>query len=189
MTDYNRKDFLFNRRKELGISRLKLSDEICDISTLVRYELGDLELIESKYEKMQDKLQQPCGLYTLPYEYGLFVNLNDYKIYEDLLCNKEFDKLLRELPKIEKSLEQNTGIEKTQFISRIKLLILEKKDSQRYLSGLIELIHLSVPEFDNGVFPTNRIYNQTELAIMNDIAIAYWQNDRRDVSLLLLDSL
>ncbi len=172
MAEFNKVEFSQNKRKELGISREKLADGICDTTTLMRFEKGKINISEDKYEKLQIKLGQPIESFSLPQGLGLFVDYLDYVEYEKLLRNRSKDILVENVSELERRIQDFTGIEKHQFIGRIKLFSI-KEDKERYLNCLEDLLRESVPEYNNRIIPQNRIYNCTELSLLLSIAIAY----------------
>ena len=42
---------------------------------------------------------------------------------------------------------------------------------------------LSIPDYNEGDFSLNRVFNLTELHILNDISIAYWKCDKKNIAL------
>ena len=67
MAEYIKSELIKSRRIELGITREELAEGICDVSTLLRYELGILEPTDEKFDAIQRKLDLKGNKCILPY--------------------------------------------------------------------------------------------------------------------------
>ena len=188
MAEFNKVNFSLNKRRELGISREELSDGICDTTTLMRFEKGMINLSEKKYKKIQIKLGQPIKNFSLPQGLGLFVDYLDYIEYEKLLRLRSKDVLIEKINEFESAMQDFSGIEKHQFIGRIKLFAI-KENKERYLNCLEDLLRESVPEYYSRIIPQNRLYNYTELSLLLSIAIAYKNLGQLDSALELYEQI
>lgn len=176
MTEFKRNVLLKKRREEMGMTRENLSDGICDVSTLYRFESGQIELKDSTIQELQGKMDRHGGLYVLSTNEALFIDEEDYYLYERCLHGNEFKKA-REIVENENVLQLEDGIEKRQFLGRVKLYVSSETemDCKDKLVIAEMLLKESVPEYDDGSFPMYRIYNYTELSLLNDIAILNWE--------------
>lgn len=182
MADYIKSELIKSRRIELGLTREELADGICDVSTLLRYELGILEPTDEKFEQIQRKLDSSGNKCVLPYNMSLFLDIENYIEYENMLQMKELEDLQEQLDRWRKEIEESGSIEGEQFIRRIELF--EYIDEPEvYLEELEALIKLSVKDYEKGVFSLNRVFNLTELHILNDIATAYCKCGNKDMAL------
>lgn len=182
MAEYIKSELIKSRRIELGITREELAEGICDVSTLLRYELGILEPTDEKFDAIQRKLDLKGNKCILPYNMSLFMDEENYIEYEQILQMKEIGDIQMQLEQWRKEIEMTSSIEGKQFIKRIE--ILEYISSPNiYLKELEKIILLSIPDYNEGDFSLNRVFNLTELHILNDISIAYWKCDKKNIAL------
>lgn len=173
MSEFKRNVLIKRRREELGMTREELAEGICDVSTLYRFESGRIELKDSTIQDMQEKMDKCGGVYVLSLKDALFIDEEDYYLYEKYLHGEEYEKA-KGVVKNKNKLNVEDGVEKTQLIGIMNILA-EEKDAVTSLDELEALMRLSVPEYNDGYFPLYRIYNYIELSLLNDIGVASWQ--------------
>lgn len=188
MAEFNKGKMTEEKRKELHISREELADGICDTSTLTRFEKGKISISPERYEKLQLKLGQPTQQYALRQDMGLFIDYQCYEEYEKLLRLKTNDELVEQINKIDTQIPDLNGIEKEQFIGRIRLFEIAS-NHEKYINELEKLLKKSVGEYEDGVISENRIYNYTELSLVHSIAIAYSKSGNRKKSIQIYEQL
>ncbi len=188
MAEFEKGKMIEKKRKEMHISREKLSYGICDVTTLTRFEKGKISISQERYEKIQKKLGQPVQQYMLSQDMGLFIDSQDYEEYEKILRLKRNEKLVELVDEMEKQIPNINTVEKEQFIGRIRLFGIVK-EHQKYIIELEKLLKKSVREYEDGKIPLNRIYNYTELSIMHSIAIAYSKLGNKEKSIEIYEQL
>lgn len=172
MSIYLKSKLIKERRKESGYSREELASGICDSSTLKRYENNGMIPNNSNYRLLQEKMGGNPEQLVFSYEVDFFNDIELYEKYEKLLVQHEYDKVANRVNNIREALINSKSIEATQFIGRIEL-INSKLEEEKKRKQLEELLKKTVVDYDNGIFSIVRIYNETELNLLNDIAIAY----------------
>lgn len=172
MSEFKRNVLIKRRREELGMTREELAEGICDVSTLYRFESGRIELKDSTIQDLQEMMDKCGGVYVLSLNDALFIDEEDYYLYEKYLHGREYGKA-KSVVENENKLEVEDGTEKTQIIGMINVFAGER-NSLFCLDELEKLLGLSVLEYKDGYFPMYRIYNYTELSLLNSIAVMSW---------------
>lgn len=182
---YTESDLIRNLRKETNLTQIQLSNDICDTTLLARYEEGKVDPGKGKYRQLMNKMGRDGQNYKLTYATGKFQDIKQYYKIEKMFENNENDRALQEMfyNDIESNFVTN-DLEKSQMISRIKLLkekYAKKLSVNQYIGKLEKLLSRSIQEYQKGEFSTNRIFNETELYLLNDIAMAYDENNNKQV--------
>ncbi len=172
MSVYKKSKLLKERRVEKGLSREKLSEGICDSTTLKRYENEGMIPSDDNYRLLQEKMGGRPEQILLSYDMGLFIDGDRYHEYEVLLNNQKYDELRLKMQVLKEGLRKIKSVEKEQFLGRLETLTYYDY-TEEMLTILEKLIKLSVPDYKNGDFSITRLYNDTELNILNDIGITY----------------
>ena len=181
------KNVLRNRRDELQITQEELSEGICDVSTLARYERGLITPTNERYLELQYKMGRTGERYILPYDMAVFVDARYYNEYEQMLHEGKYDEIYENLHAIEENLCYTGTKEYMQFIGRIE--ILKKSNDISITYELESLLRKTVNEYKDGIVPLTKIYNDTELHILNSIAIGYWNNGNKEKALHIYEQL
>ncbi|MBR4669091.1 MAG: helix-turn-helix transcriptional regulator [Butyrivibrio sp.] len=170
MSVYKKSKLLKSHRVEKGFSREKLSEGICDITTLKRYENEGMLPSEDNYRLLQEKMGGRPEQIIMSYDMGLFVDGDRYVEYENLLNNQKYDELRMKMQILKEGLKNVESVEKEQFLARLETLTYYDytKEMLEIQEGLLKK---SVPDYKDGEFSITRLYNDTELNLLNDIAI------------------
>lgn len=188
MSVYKKSKLLKSHRVEKGISREKLSEGICDSTTLKRYENEGMIPSDENYRMLQEKMGGRPEQIIMSYDMGLFVDIDRYQEYEDLLMNHKIDELRMKTELLKAGLKNIKSVEKEQFLGRLDSLVKDKY-TESSLKELENLLVKSVPDYKDGFFSVTRLYNDTELFLLNDIAITYEELGEIDISLSMFDKL
>jgi tetratricopeptide (TPR) repeat protein len=188
MSVYKKSKLLKERRVEKGFSREKLSEGICDSTTLKRYENEGMIPSDDNYRLLQEKMGGRPEQILLSYDMGLFIDGDRYHEYEVLLNNQKYEELRLKMELLKDGLKSINSIEKEQFIKRIEVLT-EVEDPGEALKILEDLLRKSVPDYKDGYFSITRIYNETELHLIDDIAINYNMIGNAEVSKKVFEKL
>ena len=188
MSVFNISKIIKARRNELEISREELSYDVCDVSTLARYERGEIVPSDAVYEVIQGKMDRNGERYILPYDMGLFVERKYYDEVEKILHRKDYEELKSILNNLQEGLNSTKSVEKVQYLKRIETIKLEGNDIN-YVKDLEKILLMSVSDYKEGKFSISRVFNDTELHILNSIAIAYWNNEKKEICLGIYERL
>ncbi len=188
MSVYKKSKLLKSHRVEKGFSREKLSEGICDTTTLKRYENEGMIPSDDNYRLLQQKMGGRPEQIIMSYDMGLFVDADRYQEYENLLNNQKYDELRAKMTMLIDDLKNYDSVEKEQFIKRIEVLT-DMKDPAPALRILEKLLKKSVPDYKEGFFSITRLYNETELHLLNDVAINYDMIGETDISKSVFEKL
>ena len=106
MSVYKKSKLLKSHRVE------KLSEGICDITTLKRYENEGMLPSEDNYRLLQEKMGGRPEQIIMSYDMGLFVDGDRYVEYEKLLNNQKYDELRMKMQILKEGLKNVESVEK-----------------------------------------------------------------------------
>ena len=181
-------EIIKQRRLELGLTQEELCEGICEPPTMSRIEKGRQTPTHSKLKALLSRLGLPSEKY-----YAL-LSENELKIerLKDEIINYNARRLFREA--LEKIDELSQLIEKDdhisqQFILRSKVLSgkIENGNHTQFSEEekqnlLYQAIRITIPDFDIDEIGSHW-YSLNEIKIINQIAIAYSDNNQRKVAL------
>lgn len=182
MNLFNKSGTIRKRRVEKNQTIEELAWGICDETTLGRYERGKVDPSVEKLSLILEKLDIKNQGMVVSHEISLFSDNDCYEEFEKLLHDKKLEEINIRLEKYESGMEINNTIEKKQFLERIKLFMSMDR-GELYIHELEDLLMESIGDYSSGKISLTNIYNETELYILNDIAIGYWDLGRRDLAL------
>lgn len=183
VTVFDKKEIIGKTRKTQGLTREDLSDGICDVSSLKRYEKGTINPPDDKYYDLLKKMGKNGNRYVLPCEMGLFINKHIYDEFELLLNKHDYFVINERLEKIKSGMNEDFTVEYEQFVERIRLLNVREKEHKECHGALEILLQKSIKDYKIGKFPTDLMINETELHILNDIGIALWQSGKWEMAI------
>ena len=159
----------------LGMTQEELAETICDPVTLARYESGKIDPTDEKFLCLMEKMGEQGSVFLWPLESSLLeveaeieqlkkaVEQHDWenakKLKINLIKNESFN---LEYP------------ENRQFLKWIETIIAyetKKIDEIQVLKQLEDAWGYTCSPFQTANFPINRIYRETEIWILHDIAI------------------
>lgn len=182
MTLFDKGGTIRNRRVEKNQTIEELAWGICDETTLGRYERGKVEPSVEKLSLILEKLDIKDRGVVVSHEISLFSDNDCYEEFEKLLHDKRLEELNIRLEKYISGMEKRNSIEKEQFLGRIKLFMSMDR-GELYINELENLLMKSIGDYSSGKISLTNIYNETELHILNDIAIGYWDLGREELAL------
>ena len=174
MSVYKKSKLLKSHRVEKGFSREKLSEGICDSTTLKRYENEGMIPSDDNYRMLQEKMGGRPEQIIMSSDMGLFIDIDRYQEYEELLVNHKYEELKMMMKMLKDSLKTVNSVEKEQFIGRLELIKYNEYTKESFVE-FERMIKLSVPDYKDGVFSVTRLYNDTELYLFNDLALNYYE--------------
>lgn len=191
MGEHSKAAILKYSRKSCGMTQEKLAENICDPVTLARYESGKLEPTDDKFEQLMQKMGMAGERYVLLIHDEAIEHRMKNILYA--FERKEFDVAKEEL-EILKADEKfdDTTTENRQYVQRIELNIAYRKgeiDSDEMLAGLIEALKITFPEYNEEHFHVYRIFTETEVLLINNIATRYWAKGEQELAIHLHENL
>lgn len=173
---YRLGDILKYARMAKAMTQEELSDGICSVETLSRYETGKLKPTSERFSALMNKMNESGERYILPV---IDTNIKAKELIDEILFYKgkmEYDVVEEKLNDLLSVDEFDTEepVNK-QFIEFITLIIdvergmLTKED---YILGLENTIKITFPDYVEE-FRLERVFTQTEVNIVNNIASAY----------------
>ncbi len=191
MGEHSKATILKYSRKSIGMTQEKLAENICDPVTLARYESGKLEPTDDKYKQLMQKMGMSGERYVLPIQDEMV----EHKMKNILYAfeRKDFDfareelKLLKTAEKFDVATPENR-----QYVQRIELNIAYRKgeiNSGEMLTGLIDALKLTFPEYNEEHFHVYRVFTETEVLLINNIATRYWERGERELAIHLHENL
>ena len=120
MSVYKKSKLLKSHRVEKGFSREKLSEGICDSTTLKRYENEGMIPSDDNYRMLQEKMGGRPEQIIMSSDMGLFIDIDRYQEYEELLVNHKYEELKMMMKMLKDSLKTVNSVEKEQFIGRLE---------------------------------------------------------------------
>lgn len=191
MGEHSKAAILKYSRKYSGMTQEKLAENICDPVTLARYESGKLEPTDDKFEQLMQKMGMSGERYVLP----LHDETVEHRMKNILYAfeRKEFDVARGELEilKADEKFDANTP-ENRQYVQRIELNIAYKKgeiSSDEMLDGLLGALKITFPEYNEEHFHVYRIFTETEVLLINNIATQHWKRGEQQLAIHLHENL
>ncbi len=175
MAEYSKAFIMQYLRKQKNMTQEELSEGICDPVTLSRYENGNLNPSEDKYNRIMEKLGYSGETYIFPIQTeGIYVEEKMEKIL--LTLEKEELVRTRELVEELKKTVSFSYKENQQYIGRIEAILDKKEgkvDDEGYIDTLVKLMRLTFAEFtvEHNIQP--HIYTESELLLSHSIASWY----------------
>lgn len=191
MGEYSKAAILKYSRKSCGMTQEKLAENICDPVTLARYESGMLEPTDDKFEQLMQKMGRAGERYVLMIHDETIEHRMKNILYA--FERKEFDVAKEELEilKADEKFDDTTP-ENRQYVQRIELNIAYRKgeiDSEKMLTGLIEALKITFPEYNEEHFHVYRIFTETEVLLINNIAAQYWDKGEQQLAIHLHENM
>lgn len=177
MGEYSKSAIIKYKRRALGMTQEKLSESICDPVTLARYESGKIDPTDEKFLCLMEKMGEQGRVFLWPLEASLLeVELEINKLKKAVEQHNWED-----VEKIKSSLIQNENFnvdyaENKQYLKWLETLVqyeAGKIDEKQAIEKLEEAWSYTCEHFQTKEFPINRIYRETEILILHDIAIFY----------------
>lgn len=191
MGEHSKAAILKYTRKYSGMTQEQLAENICDPVTLARYESGKLEPTDDKFEQLMQKMGMSGERYVLTIRDGTVEHRMKNILYA--FERKEFDVARGELEilKADEKFDANTP-ENRQYVQRIELNIAYKKgeiSSDEMLDGLLGALKITFPEYNEEHFHVYRIFTETEVLLINNIATQHWKRGEQQLAIHLHENL
>lgn len=171
MGEYSKSAIIRYTKKALGMTQEELSESICDPVTLARYESGKTNPTDEKFLRLMEKMGEKGSVFSPPLEIKDIEELKKAiecnkweeaeQIYIRLKSNKKFNLEYPENKQYMKWAE--TLINYRTGKINLSQSILELEKAWSYTCG-----HFSIRKFS-----LNRIYRETEIRIVQDLADFY----------------
>lgn len=177
MGKYSKSAIIKYTRQALGMTQEELSDSICDPVTLARYENGKIDPTDAKFLRLMEKMGEKGSTFLWALETCL------------LEVEKEIEKLKKAVEQhnwkaaeiIKNRLIQNEHFnmdysENRQYLKWIETIIQYETGmiaEKQVLEYLEEAWGYTCDKIPTKKFPLKRIYRETEIWILHDIAVFY----------------
>lgn len=171
-------EMIKRKRKELGLTQEQLCEGICEPSTISRIESGRQVPAKNKLDALLQRLGLPGERY-----YALMskdeMELSNLK-EKIISCNVARNAIegLKNLEKLETLATEEDHLLR-QFVLRTRVFLGYIKEgkvcsytSEEKRNMLLEAIHLTIPDFDEGEIHKN-LYTVEEIKVINLIALTY----------------
>lgn len=177
MGEYSKSAIIKYTRKALGMTQGELSEFICDPVTLARYESGKIDPTDEKFLCLMEKMGEQGRVFLWPLETGLLDVESEIEQLKKAVEQHDW----KNAEKIKNGLVKNESFnvdypENKQYLKWIETIVqyeLEKIDENLVIEALKEAWGYTCGRFQTEEFPINRIYRETEIWILHDIAIFY----------------
>ena len=193
MAEFNKSEIIHSSRIYHKFTRAAASEGICDELTLLRYEKGHLSVSPKNFHDIMERMGEPGETIILPYTQDdvHIINLQNQILNALQRCNyAECEDYTNQLLAYQNF---NTSIiENKQYLERIQLTIQYMKKEltpEEYIVQLINILQYTFKDFNNANFPPHKIFTETELSILNNIATTYIKLDRTSLALSLFERL
>jgi len=169
-------EFIFNLRTEKGISLEQLSDGLCDLSLLSRYERGEREADKL----LQNRLLTRLG--TVPENYENFLDYKDYERWEKRqnilqhILQEDISGAKVLLEKYRKEYKMSNALEQQFYLAMLaQIRRYEGCDMPELAEIFRKALSLTVPDIDRISF-RNRVLSLEELNLL--LEYRYCSNQR-----------
>ncbi len=191
MGEHSKAAILKYSRKSSGMTQEQLAENICDPVTLARYESGKLEPTDDKFKQLMQKMGMSGERYILPIhdetvEHRMKNILYAFERKEVDVAKEELE-ILKTDEKFDDTMPGNR-----QYVQRIELNIAYKKgeiNREEMLKGLIDALMITFPEYNEEHFHVYRIFTETEVLLINNIALQYWELGQKELAIHLHENL
>lgn len=176
LPQYRKSLLLKQRRIEVGLTRESLSEGVCDVTTLLRYENGVLDPSDEKYMELMSRMDNDIEMYQLSYETGKIIDVEEYRKWEEFFQKHKEEEVIDEILSCS-GYDVIKGSEAQQYYDRFmlykKYYCNKEIDAFCYIKKLEEIVSRTIREYKEGNYSINKLLTETEIYILNDIAIAY----------------
>lgn len=191
MGEHSKAAILKYTRKYCGISQEELAANICDVATLARYESGKIEPSDGKFDLLMRKMGMSGERYALQLSDSVVENKKKKIFYA--FERKDFKEARIELEslKLDLAFDEMTP-ENRQYVQRIELNIafqMGEINSEEMLVQLISALKITFVEYNEKHFHVYRIFTETEVLLINNIASQYWNLGKYELAVHLHENM
>ncbi len=193
MGEYSKAAIIKYTRKALGMTQEELAENICDPVTLSRYENGQLDPTDEKFVRLMEKMGEREDICTFPIECE---DVEIQKYMEQLLHiveQGEWDQL--EIQR--KQIEETCGIsrnypENRQYLKRLEIIANENRGIitlEKAIEEMTEALRETLGDCEPEAFPVRKVLTETEILIVNNLALFYKKAGQTKKSLAIYKQL
>lgn len=177
MGEYSKSEIIKYTRKAVGMTQEELSENICDPVTLARYESGKIDPTDEKFMRLMEKMGEQGSVFIFPIEASLLEVEEELGRLKKAVERHQWE----EAERIRNGLNADENFpsdcpENRQYLQWIDTIMQYEEgtlDEKEVIGRLEEAWGYTCGRFKTREFPVNRIYRETEIRILHDIAIFY----------------
>lgn len=177
MGEYSKSAIIKYTRKALGMTQEELAESICDPVTVARYESGQIDPTDDKFLCLMEKMGEQGTIFVWPLEAGLLEVESHIGQLKQAVEQQNWEKA----EEIKNHLIQNENFNENlpknrqflQWLDAIMEYEAGKIKERQVIEKLEQAWAYTCGKFRTEEFPINRIYRETEIRILHDIAIFY----------------
>ncbi len=193
MGEHNKANIIKYTRKYMNITQAALAENICDPVTLARYESGKLEPSDEKFSLLMQKMGQSGEKYIIPLASTDESAKSLINEISDALEKGDYAKvevLLENLKRQRTFLQE--GSENFQYLKRLEAIVAyesNKIDAHEFITELKSALSLTFKDFDECSLPKHRVFTQTEILLISNIARQYGISGNKEKAIKIYESL
>ena len=177
MGEYSKSAIIKYTRKSLGITQEELSESVCDPVTLSRYESGKIDPSDSKFLRLMEKMGEKGSTFIFQLETSLLEVEDESEKLNKAIEQHDWE----EAERIKNNLIQNNNFnldyfENRQYLQWVETIIQYEQgmiNERQVIEKLEEAWSYTCGNINTEEFNMNRIYRETEIIILHEIAIFY----------------
>lgn len=177
MGEYSKSAIIKYTRKALGMTQEELSEFICDPVSIARYESGKINPTDEKFLRLMEKMGEKGSVFFFPLETCLVEIEKDIEELKKDVEQYKWEEAEKVCIRLRLNDKFNLGYpENKQYLKWAETLIkyrAGKLDLQQSIYELEEAWGYTCGRFSTKEFPLNRIYRETEIRILHDLAVFY----------------
>ncbi|WP_455719998.1 helix-turn-helix domain-containing protein [Agathobacter sp.] len=175
MGEYSKSAIIKYTRKSLGITQEELSESVCDSVTLARYESGKIDPSDSKFLRLMEKMGEKGSTFIFPLETSLLEVEDEIEKLNKAIEQHDWE----EAERIKRNLIQNNNFnlnypENRQYLQWAETIIQYEQgmiNERQVIDKLEKAWSYTCGNINIEEFNMNRIYRETEIMILHEIAI------------------
>ncbi|MFA9376112.1 MAG: helix-turn-helix domain-containing protein [Lachnotalea sp.] len=187
MGEYSKSAIIKFTRKSLGMTQEVLAENICEPVTLARYESGYLDPTDDKFNQLMQKMGKTGERFIYPIQSSKIEIEEQLKKILYALERKEFLEVKKLITQIKHKHDiSHFYPENKQYLKRIELiLVYENKEISisEFIKGLEDALILTFREYNKNGFPIQRVFIESEILLLNNIAAMYGKNEEIDIAI------
>lgn len=175
MGEYSKSAIIKYTRRALGMTQEELAETICDPVTLARYESGKIDPTDEKFLCLMEKMGEQGSVFLWPLESSLLEVEAEIEQLKKAVEQHDWENAKKFKKNLIKHESFNVDYpENRQFLKWLETIIAyetKKIDEIQVIKQLEEAWGYTCSRFPTMNFPISRIYRETEIRILHDIAI------------------
>lgn len=177
MGEYSKASIIKYTRKAVGMTQEELAEGICEPGTLSRYENGQLDPTDDKFERLMQKMGESGCRCLFPLRCDVAnIQIEMEKLLYDIE-KADWDAVKKQKEKIETKFQLCSDYpENRQYLKRIEVITEYKKrniDIQEAIQKMREVLYETFGACEPETIPINRVLRETEILVAFNLATYY----------------